>query len=489
MHGSRNSFVLVFLSLLVLPILVIPVSAPTHAQEPLPDVRLLIDVSGSMRESDPQNLREPALELMVQLLPEGSRAGVWTFGQWINMVVPHADVDEQWREKAIAAVSEISNHGLLTNIPDAIELSTFDVERLGHAYRTSVILLTDGKVEVSENPIDNARAARDLLSKVVPELSDWGVTVHTIALSDNADWEFLRAVSQATGGLAERAQTAEELSQVFLQALDIAAPTEQVPMLGGEFLIDESVDEFTVLVFPDEEDTQVELVRPDGASIVLEDAPVGASWYHNERFELITISDPQDGQWQVLAPASITRVNVISHLRLQLDRLPTNIPSGKTPQLGLALADGDAQLSDSELLDLIEVSIRVYRADDQQWEIVLAGTEADAGGELRVDLPMLSEAGRYELVVHVDGRSFAREVSFLTNVIDPQPEIDPTAAVPVQSAGSGFPAWALPTAIGLLLLLAAGAWWIRQGARVADEDDWDDDDPADHYDDDEDYRE
>ena len=28
-----------------------------HAEEALPDVRLLIDVSGSMRESDPNNLR------------------------------------------------------------------------------------------------------------------------------------------------------------------------------------------------------------------------------------------------------------------------------------------------------------------------------------------------------------------------------------------------------------------------------------------------
>ncbi len=46
-----------------------------------PDLRLLIDVSGSMKESDPDNLRAPALELIVRLLPEGARAGVWTFGE------------------------------------------------------------------------------------------------------------------------------------------------------------------------------------------------------------------------------------------------------------------------------------------------------------------------------------------------------------------------------------------------------------------------
>ena len=46
-----------------------------------PDVRLVIDVSGSMKQNDPNNLRQPAVELLVQLLPEGSKAGVWTFGK------------------------------------------------------------------------------------------------------------------------------------------------------------------------------------------------------------------------------------------------------------------------------------------------------------------------------------------------------------------------------------------------------------------------
>ena len=69
-------------------------SGRLHAAERLPDVRLLIDISGSMRESDPANLRQPALELMLRLLPDGARAGVWTFGEQVNMPVPHGVVDD-----------------------------------------------------------------------------------------------------------------------------------------------------------------------------------------------------------------------------------------------------------------------------------------------------------------------------------------------------------------------------------------------------------
>ena len=44
------------------------------------DTRVLIDISGSMKQNDPQNLRGAALRLMVALMPKGNRVGVWTFG-------------------------------------------------------------------------------------------------------------------------------------------------------------------------------------------------------------------------------------------------------------------------------------------------------------------------------------------------------------------------------------------------------------------------
>ncbi len=452
---------------------------PVQAQEQLPDVRLLIDVSGSMRQSDPQNLRKPALELMVRLLPEGSRAGVWTFGQWINMVVPHGPVDETWRREAAGAVAEITNHGLLTNIPEVVERATFDIESLQHPYRTSLILLTDGKVDVSGEPGENRRAARNLLEQVAPELRDWGVTVHTIALSDEADWEFLRSFAQVTGGLAERAETAEELSAVFLQALDIAAPTEQVPLLGGEFLIDESVEEFTVLVFTDAEAGEVSLLGPTGERTTRASIPGGSIWYHNDRFELITVSNPDDGEWRIVAPGAISRVNVISHLNLGLDRLPTTMPSGHSPEIGLRLLDSEQVITDPDLLDLVAVTIKVKRSDGRQWDLEFSGKEAGSSGELRIELPMLAEAGRYEIVVHVDGRSFQREVSLLSDVVDPRPAVDPADVVPAELPRQGIPGWLLPAGASALLLLGLIVWlWRRR-----QQEDWVEDDEDEEYED------
>ena len=46
------------------------------------DVRIVVDISGSMKDTDPTNLRQPAVRLLARLLPEGATAGVWTFGQY-----------------------------------------------------------------------------------------------------------------------------------------------------------------------------------------------------------------------------------------------------------------------------------------------------------------------------------------------------------------------------------------------------------------------
>ena len=68
-------------------------SSTAWAAEPVPDVRILIDISGSMKHNDPHNLRAPALRLLTGLLPKGTRAGVWTYGQYVNMLVPLGEVD------------------------------------------------------------------------------------------------------------------------------------------------------------------------------------------------------------------------------------------------------------------------------------------------------------------------------------------------------------------------------------------------------------
>ncbi|WP_156504023.1 vWA domain-containing protein, partial [Oleiphilus sp. HI0066] len=109
-----------------------------------PDVRLIIDISGSMKKNDPKNLRVPAVNLLTELVPEGSQVGVWTFGQWVNNLVKYQAVDADWRAMAKTKANEINSVALHTNIGKALETASADLE--ADSSNTHFILLTDGMV-------------------------------------------------------------------------------------------------------------------------------------------------------------------------------------------------------------------------------------------------------------------------------------------------------------------------------------------------------
>jgi len=420
-----------------------------------PDVRLLIDISGSMRDSDPDNLRSPALELIVRLLPEGSKAGVWIFGEQVEELVAHRVVDDDWRAWAQSEVIAINNSGMRTNIPEALSAATYDLQQMDPSYRTSIILLTDGKVDVAESPMVNAAAARRVLSGVANDLGETGIPIHTIALSDEADWSFLRSLAQHTGGLAEKAETPERLTRIFLQSLEMVAPTAQVPVADRSFQIDDSVEEFTALVFYEKGNARVALESPDATRYQDGSGVPGIQWFSNREFALVTVEQPQAGNWRFIAPEGATfRVTVISDLQLQVDPLPNNLPAGRVAELGLRLKEEGEVITDPEVLSLFVISVDVTgpRGDVNSID-VSAQYAVPTDGEFRVMIPAFEFPGRYQVMARVDGRTVKRELPMYVEVAE---TVDRSAIV---TRSQEMPEDDLKTpmiglGVGLLLLFA-----------------------------------
>lgn len=462
MHVRRLSGCFVWLLLTLVSCSMVAADTPGNISLK-PDLRLLIDVSGSMQESDPDNLRAPALELIVRLLPEGSRAGVWTFGDTVEALVPHGLVDDSWREQAIAAVAAIDNSGLRTNIPAALTAATQDLGSVDPGYRASLVLLTDGKVDVSESPMANAAAARRVLDTTAPELGQSGVRVHTIALSNEADWGFLRALARATGGVAEQAETPQALTGVYLQALEMVAPTARVPVDESGFSIDESVREFTVLVFLPELEGKVRLISPDGVRYRPADAIASVTWMKGPRFALVTVTEPLLGQWQLEAPEGIqTRVTVLSNLELEVDPVPNSLPAGRASELGIRLRQRGEIITSPELLAVFGLSVDIEGPAANIPSIDVTGTyAAPADGEYRVAIPPIDLPGRYIITVRADTGTLQRELPVYVEVTGTgSREVISTRAldVPMQdleSAGMTL-AVLLLLALALLMLVLRG---------------------------------
>lgn len=383
------------------------------------DVRLVIDVSGSMKQNDPKNLRRPALELLVQVVPEKSRAGVWTFGQAVNLLVPHQAVTDKWRKDAAKKVNQIGSVALYTNIGEALEKAAYDFDKLDPKLRTSVILLTDGMVDVSQDPQKDAAERERIVKEIMPRYRAAGVAIHSIALSKNADSALMEQLAVGTNGIAAVAESADELMKVFLRVFDEAAPPDQVPLKDNTFLIDSSVDEFTALVFRKKETAPTYLTGPDGKRIDEKSAGGDVRWHATGDYDLVTVRNPFEGEWKLSADADPdTRVTVVSDLSLDVERLPKNLFLGNLPTLHAQLMQDGKALTDNAFLSVIDVSVEVHQTESgKRWRKSLSkATPAPADGIYSAALSMMKESAPYEVYIHVDGKTFQRSAKQLVTV-------------------------------------------------------------------------
>lgn len=370
---------------------------PVWAAEPGPDVRLVVDISGSMKKNDPANLRVPAVKLLANLLPSNSRAGVWSFGQYATELLPSQPVTPAWQQQATAAADKIGSTSMFTNIGLALQRSTADWKGPASAPR-HVILLTDGVVDISKNPLDNQVAREELINTVLPALKATGAKVHTIALSADADANLLQQIARETDGLFERANNADELNRIFLRLFEQASPRDALPIFDNGFLVDGSVDEITVLVFRREGAEPGSLLGPDGVRHSKSAHPDSWRWHSEARYDLVTVAKPAAGQWQIQAEIDPdNRVLVVSKLGLHATSVPTLALAGEKIHFQLNLTEDGAPIVRPDFLKLVTAVVRIRSTTPEySRELPLA---AVADGHFAVDweVPALDATFQVEL--------------------------------------------------------------------------------------------
>jgi len=381
------------------------------------DVRIIIDISGSMRQNDPENLRVPALNLIVELLPEGSQAGVWTFGQWVNMLVAPNKVDDQWRENAKLKAKTVNSHGLRTNIGEAMEKATWKFEKDGQ-YEQHVILLTDGLVDIAQDSDPQQQQKNEaersrILTQVLKQYQDFGVKIHTIALSENADNVLLEKLSLTTNGMSEVVNNSEQLVKAFLKAFEKAAPVaaEQVPLApDNTFEIDESVQEFTALIFRKKGSPPSQLTTPDGQVISQIKSAENARWFSESVYDLVTIQTPQAGTWKILADLDPdNRVTVVSDLKMEILNLPTSLFPGQQVDFEVYLHEDGEILTNQDFLRLMTVEMKMTAESGRSGSKQISDPEnIPEDGRFKESIKRLNNEGQYELQITVDGKTFQR---------------------------------------------------------------------------------
>ena len=416
----KNTFVA--LLLLLLPLWVSAAENEVIAAD-VADTRVLIDVSGSMKQNDPRNLRQPALRLLVGLLPEDSRAGVWTFAQYVNEEIPLGKVDKGWRDRAREAADKIHSRGLFTDIEAVLKRSTEDWNKAENKYSRHLVLLTDGVVDISKNSLKNAASRRRIISEILPRIKKLGVKVHSIALSKKADHRLLKKLSEETDGWYEQVDDAEQLQRIFLRIFEKVAKPDTVPLKDNKFKIDSSVKEATLLVFRSEGKAPTKVLTPGGSSFSSDNPPEGVSWHRDDGYDLMTITKPEAGEWQILAEVDPdNRVIVVTDLKMVTSDLPNRVLQGELKNINIQFTDQGKKIVNKEFLNV--VAIKSVHTDSngpsEPRPVFDDGKDGDStanDGMFTLRTGKDIGKGKVELVLTAEGKTFVRERRYTFEIL------------------------------------------------------------------------
>lgn len=414
------------LSRLIVAGIFILMSTAAVAAETLPaghDIRILIDVSGSMKRNDPDNLRRPALRLLTELIPANSQAGVWTFGQYVNMLVPLATTDTAWKKNARDASQAIRSHGLFTNIEQTLADASWDWQAPDPGANRHMILLSDGLVDISADPALNLASRQRILNQLLPRIIQAGARIHTIALSSEADDVLLRQLAHSTQGLFEQISSPAHLERLFLRLFEQATQPDTLPLINNQIMVDSSIKELTLLIFHQTTGKETRVQLPDGSEYDHHSHPQNITWHQEQHYALITVQQPPAGTWTIIADVDPdNRVMVVTDLQLQMNTIASHLATTDTPQLSLSLRDNDGQITNKDFLYFINFSATlVHGQDSQQWTLMDNGLRGDSkasDGNYTLIIKPPHAPGQHELTIDIDGTTFKRQKKIYYEVHD-----------------------------------------------------------------------
>lgn len=380
------------------------ISVPLHAQPA--DVRVLVDVSGSMKQADPNAVRGPATALLAALLPDDSLGGIWLFGSDVRPLVPYGPVSSRWDALGAPIESSIGSTDRFTHIESALRTGV----ETGSASDAAchVILITDGIVDVQGGK-DASLASRDrILKTVLPAAQTRQCRVHTIALSESADLPLLRQMAIQTDGLFTLIDRPGDLIPVMLDALELALRSQQLPVRENAIVVDADIEQLRFIRLNNETP-----IRIQGAQGVIDRnaALPGLNWYAGRGYEALIWTQPAPGTYRLDTPlGGNDRILIDSPVILNLTDLSPTITTNQSLGLTADVRGPDGVRDDPT---------REYRLAFGQNADPLRITESVL--QTQIDSPT---AGRTLLTLQSFDATHTRQIQRMFEVLEGRPEME-----------------------------------------------------------------
>jgi len=379
------------------------------------DAVLLLDASGSMLKTDTQMLRYDGAKLFLQFLGKDDRLAIVSFADKAKVVSDLKEFSKEPREGVVQTIQSIKPEGQYSDLLEGIRAAgkILEASPRNDADRI-IVLLSDGKME--PNPQNGAASARtlELVNIVLPDLKAKEIKVHSLAFSDQADKMLLSEISAVTDGLSFYTSTSDDVHKSFANLFLAVKRPQVLQMRSKSFTLDEDVDEATFYITRDE-GSKLTLVSPKNEEMTAEKKPDWGTWFAGKNFDVITMREPDIGEWQVQGGVSTEGfATVLTDVRLVTD-WPVVVRVGEKSVVQARLYDGSKPISLPQMSGVIHYAFQVVPTDRVAAPVAKdflndEGRDGDrvAGDGIFSRFCTISEPGEYKLSIVARGPTFER---------------------------------------------------------------------------------
>lgn len=409
------------------------ISSSAAEEKPPLDTVVIMDSSGSMKVTDPKQLRKPAAKLFISLLDAEDRLSVVSFSSkaWPITFLTQLD-SEKNISKALSATDKISHKGVHTNIHSAIEKG---IEFLKHSHLENrepiIILMSDGQIDVG-NAEKSAQLRKQILEDLLPKLIEHNIKIYSIAFTEDSDQELLQQIAEATDGRYALAASDDVLHKVFSKIFEQTKQPDMLPLHENSFVVDSSIQEITIIANKKSDNSQIYLQPPTGEKINSTFKSESIKWFVSSSFDMITIKKPQEGEWKILFSDDDNKAYIVTDIKFRT-RFELN-PDSYNPELIIRswFEHNEKTEINQELLKSMQLELEVEHPDGNIETLPVEET-TDAGEFIVRYKPKMD--GIYGVAIIARSQTFQRQQIFsFRNTMPAEPEPLAKAAPPEEEA-------------------------------------------------------
>lgn len=286
------------------------------------NVCVVLDASGSMKHTDPENHRRDALNQFVHLLSEqGDVLGGLAFSTGIDYAAEPRRMEGQSDKEMLAdGLKAVPAVGGYTNIGLALQEAVRLLQENGDpALPSVVLLLSDGNTDM-DSP-ETQEKSLEQKADAIQAARESGIKIYSVCLNAenstyHADPSEMEQISRGTGGVCVEVRRAEDLRDVFNAFYDMIYGSSTTTVVDAVFPPEGILE--TRFDVPEIGVEEVNIIINGAASRIALLDPAGgdgaASRYDAEGFTMLKIPNATPGGWTLVTegvPGDQIKVNMV----------------------------------------------------------------------------------------------------------------------------------------------------------------------------------